>query len=151
MWSFFVSTTTADQRHQTADPPPDPLLTDRWLSAEEAGQYLGYSAWTIRNYAKRRLLTCTKAPGQSGGYRFKRQWLDEFIESRSIPAKTTDAMLAYRAAEQAKTNARMHAAASRPRLEELDPDLAKRVARERAKMAAKAAREGGRSENVKSN
>ena len=29
----------------------------------------------------------SKLPGQSGGYRFKREWLDEFLESRAVLPK----------------------------------------------------------------
>jgi len=110
----------------TADIAPP---ADRWLNAEEAGQYAGYSAWSMRTFAKRRLIKHTKAPGQSGGYRFKRQWIDDFLEARAVEVKQSAALL--QVAKQPPTirieTARLSAAG-------MDPDLARAV--ERAKRRA---------------
>ena len=64
----------------TADTP----ATDRWLTPKQAGEYLGYSAWTIRDLCKRSLLKHSRAPG---GYRFRREWLDAFLEDRAVEPK----------------------------------------------------------------
>ncbi len=140
VWSFYVSTsqTTASSPPTTGPlvmPPADPLLADRWLNAEEAGQYAGYSAYTMRSFAKRKLVKHTKAPGQSGGYRFKKRWIDDFLESRAIESKTAKAMLEYR-----KASARAVVGSQGKGVAEIDPELAKAIEREERKRAA---REGG--------
>lgn len=116
-----------------ASPPADPSLDDqdRWLNAAEAGKHLGYSAWSIREFAKRRLIKFAKGPGRSCGYRFRRQWLDDFLESRAVEAKTSSLLVDYRQAKQSREQPRLSIA-------DVDPELAKAVAR------AKAARERGR-------
>jgi len=99
---------------------------DRWLTAVEAGHYLGYSAWTIRDLCKRSLLTFAKAPGQSGGYRFRREWLDEFLAVRTSPA-------AIVATKPVKQSARVETF-------EIDAELAaaiEKAAAKQAKMGAK--------------
>jgi excisionase family DNA binding protein len=65
----------------TAEPP----AIDRWLTPKQAGEYLGYSAWTIRDLCKRSLLKHSRAPG---GYRFRREWLDAFLEARAVEPKS---------------------------------------------------------------
>lgn len=62
-------------------------LEDRWLTSKEAGDYLNYSDWSIRQFAKRKLVKYSKLPGVSGGYRFKREWLDAFMEAQAIEPK----------------------------------------------------------------
>jgi 7-keto-8-aminopelargonate synthetase-like enzyme len=97
---------------------------DRWLTAVEAGHYLGYSAWTIRDLCKRSLLTFAKAPGQSGGYRFRREWLDAFLAARTTPAAMAMSQ------PIAKT-------AARERAFEVDPELDAAIRKAKAKMGAK--------------
>lgn len=60
------------------------LIEKRWLNAKEAGQYLGYSDWSIRSFCKRGLLKHSKLPGTNGGFRFQREWLDEFLNARAV-------------------------------------------------------------------
>jgi excisionase family DNA binding protein len=93
---------------------------DRWLTAKEAGEYLGYSAWTIRDLCKRSLLKHAKAPGQSGGYRFRREWLDDFLHARIVTPGS-----------QPTPRPRI----SKPRPAELDPELHAAVLKARAKLA----------------
>ena len=65
----------------------DPASTDRrqrWLTAEEAGEYLCFSSAMIRQLCRRKLLTHSKMPGRNSGYRFRVEWLDEFAEARVV-------------------------------------------------------------------
>jgi len=98
--------------------------SDRWLTAVEAGRYLGYSAWTIRDLCKRSLLTFAKAPGQSGGYRFRREWLDAFLAARTTPATTA------RSVPTSKP-------AAREGVFEVDAELAAAISKAKAKLGAK--------------
>ena len=56
----------------------------RWLNAEESGEYLCFSSAMIRQLCRRELLTHSKMPGRNSGYRFRVEWLDEFAESRVV-------------------------------------------------------------------
>lgn len=100
----------------------DPLLTDRWLTAQEAGQYLGYSAWSIRDFCKRGLIQHSKAPGQSGGYRFRREWLDAFLDCRSSGPKVA-------------TVAPKRKASAREESFVVDDELAEAIRKAQAKLA----------------
>jgi hypothetical protein len=139
-WGFFVSTSQQSRQsfrhHDDSDShdQPSPLADSPWLNAEQAGEYLGgYSAWSIRKFAKQKLIKHTRAPGQNTGYRFKREWLDEFLESRAIPAKTARGRrVPVVTAPAVKTQP--------PRQTiPMDPGLAAAVERARARMAKQAA------------
>lgn len=99
----------------TADPP----AIDRWLTPKQAGEYLGYSAWTIRDLCKRSLLKHSRAPG---GYRFRREWLDAFLEARTVEAKA--AMVAPK-----------RKAAAREEGFAVDAELAEAIKKAQAKLA----------------
>ncbi len=58
----------------------------KWLNSKQAGEYLGLSDWTIRDYAKRQLIEHSRLPG--GDYRFTAEQLDAFMEARKVSTKT---------------------------------------------------------------
>jgi len=62
-------------------------MSDVWLNAKQAGDYLGFSDWSMRSFAKRKLVRHSRLPGGAGEYRFKREWLDEFMEARTVEPK----------------------------------------------------------------
>ena len=53
------------------------------LTLKEAAEILGYSEDGLRELARRRAITFAKPAGR---YRFKREWLEEFIEAGTVPA-----------------------------------------------------------------
>ena len=55
-----------------------------WLKLNAAVEYLGYSANTIRRLCRERKLKHSRGPTAKGDYRFRREWLDAFMEDRAI-------------------------------------------------------------------
>jgi excisionase family DNA binding protein len=90
-----------------------------WLTPKQAGEYLGYSAWTIRDLCKRSLLKHSRAPG---GYRFRREWLDAFLDARAVEPKA--AMVAPK-----------RKAAAREEGFAVDDELAAAIRKAKAKLA----------------
>lgn len=60
-------------------------VPQKWLNSKQAGDYVGLSNWTIRDYCKRGLIEHTRLPG--GDYRLCAEWLDAFMESRAAKRK----------------------------------------------------------------
>ena len=58
-----------------------------WIDCKEAGRYLGYSAFTIRKLAREGRI---RRSSNLGNYRFRREWLDEFMLSKMLPPKPKD-------------------------------------------------------------
>ena len=52
-----------------------------WLTTTEAAGYLGVHVETLRNWARKGTIPAAKL-GNRGGFRFKREELDRFLESR---------------------------------------------------------------------
>lgn len=52
-----------------------------WLRTPEAAKYLGVHEETIRRWAREGAIPAAKL-GNRGGFRFKREDLDRFLESR---------------------------------------------------------------------
>lgn len=59
-------------------------ITDRYLTLEEASEYLGFSRRNFDRYLKRGEIKFS-CPGRE--YRFKLEWLDEFMERHSASPK----------------------------------------------------------------
>lgn len=55
--------------------------TERWLTTEEAAEYLNVHRETLRGWARKKEIPAAKL-GNRGGFRFKREDLDRFLESR---------------------------------------------------------------------
>jgi hypothetical protein len=95
------------------------VLESPWLTSKEAGDYLGYSDWSMRDFAKRRLVKHSRLPGVTGGYRFKREWLDAFMEARAIEPKQSmrlpEKPVLKLVPSLAETNPELHAAMERAR------------------------------------
>ena len=61
-----------------------PRLSDAytgWLTTEEAAAYLKVHPETMRNWARKGVIPPAKL-GNRGGFRFRREDLDRFVESR---------------------------------------------------------------------
>ena len=56
-----------------------------WLRTPEAARYLGVHEETIRRWAREGTIPAAKL-GNRGGFRFKREDLDRFLEQRSTDA-----------------------------------------------------------------
>ena len=54
-----------------------------WLTTEEAAAYLKVHPETMRNWARKGVIPAAKL-GNRGGFRFKREDLDRFLEQRLI-------------------------------------------------------------------
>jgi excisionase family DNA binding protein len=52
-----------------------------WLRTEEAAAYLRVHPETLRNWARKGMIPAAKL-GNRGGFRFKREDLDRFVEGR---------------------------------------------------------------------
>ena len=52
-----------------------------WLTTEEAAAYLKVHPETMRNWARKAVIPAAKL-GNRGGFRFRREDLDHFVESR---------------------------------------------------------------------
>ena len=72
----------------------DSQVNSPWLSSEQAAEYLGVSAWSVRKYAREDGLRSARTPGVRGSLRFRREWLDEFLERREVT--TGDSLPAVR-------------------------------------------------------
>jgi excisionase family DNA binding protein len=55
--------------------------TARWLTTEEAAAYMNVHRETLRGWARKKVIPAAKL-GNRGGFRFKREDLDRFLESR---------------------------------------------------------------------
>ena len=53
----------------------------RWLTTEEAARYLKVNVGTLRRWAREGVIPAAKL-GNRGGFRFKREDLDRFLDSR---------------------------------------------------------------------
>ncbi len=53
----------------------------RWLTTPEAAEYLQVHQETVRNWARKGVIPAAKL-GNRGGFRFRREDLDRFLESR---------------------------------------------------------------------
>lgn len=60
------------------------MVQEEWYSIQEAADYLGISAVTLRRYIKNHRITTYRIAGR---YRFKRRALDEFIEACRLGPK----------------------------------------------------------------
>ena len=56
-----------------------------WLTTTEAASYIKVHPETLRNWARKGLIPAAKL-GNRGGFRFRREALDRFLERRSQPA-----------------------------------------------------------------
>lgn len=72
---------------------------DHWLTPREAGEYLGMSEWTVRQLARSGEITHAKVTAR-GKYRFRRQWLDDYMEVRVVESKKTQMLVEHRSAER---------------------------------------------------
>ena len=52
-----------------------------WLTTPEAAEYLQVHQETVRNWARKGIIPAAKL-GNRGGFRFRREDLDRFLESR---------------------------------------------------------------------
>jgi excisionase family DNA binding protein len=52
-----------------------------WMRTMEAARYLGVHVETVRNWARKGVIPAAKL-GNRGGFRFRREDLDRFLESR---------------------------------------------------------------------
>jgi excisionase family DNA binding protein len=52
-----------------------------WLKTPDAARYLGVHVETVRNWARKGVIPAAKL-GNRGGFRFRREDLDRFLESR---------------------------------------------------------------------
>jgi excisionase family DNA binding protein len=55
--------------------------TSSWLTTEKAAQYMNVHRETLRGWARKKVIPAAKL-GNRGGFRFKREDLDRFLESR---------------------------------------------------------------------
>ena len=60
-----------------------------WLTTEEAAAYLKVHPETMRNWARKGVIPAAKL-GNRGGFRFRREDLDRFLEGRR-PASSSGA------------------------------------------------------------
>lgn len=58
-----------------------------WLDVDQASEYLGYSATSIRRWCRSKRIRHARSPGRNSCYRFRREWLDEFLEERTVNPK----------------------------------------------------------------
>ena len=56
----------------------------RWLTSQEAAEYLQVHQETVRNWARKGVIPAAKL-GNRGGFRFRREDLDRLLESRCQP------------------------------------------------------------------
>ena len=52
-----------------------------WLTSQEAAEYLQVHQETVRNWARKGVIPAAKL-GNRGGFRFQREDLDRFLETR---------------------------------------------------------------------
>jgi excisionase family DNA binding protein len=55
--------------------------SEGWLRTPEAARYLGVHVETVRNWARKGVIPAAKL-GNRGGFRFRRDDLDRFLEDR---------------------------------------------------------------------
>jgi excisionase family DNA binding protein len=55
-----------------------------WLTTEEAAEYLQVHVETMRRWARTKVIPAAKL-GNRGGFRFRREDLDAFLERRRSP------------------------------------------------------------------
>jgi excisionase family DNA binding protein len=60
-----------------------------WLRTPEAAKYLGVHEETIRRWARESVIPAAKL-GNRGGFRFKRDDLDRFLERRRAEGAVTE-------------------------------------------------------------
>ncbi|MGE0705026.1 MAG: helix-turn-helix domain-containing protein [Vicinamibacterales bacterium] len=60
-----------------------------WLRTPEAAKYLGVHEETMRRWARERVIPSVKL-GNRGGFRFKREDLDRFLERRRAETAVTE-------------------------------------------------------------
>ena len=53
----------------------------RWFTSQEAAEYLQVHQETVRNWARKDIIPAAKL-GNRGGFRFRREDLDRFLENR---------------------------------------------------------------------
>ncbi len=70
-----------------SDNADEPGPFDGWMNAEQAARYSGYSPQTIRRLCTRKLLRHART-GMNGQYRFRREWIDEYMLARTTEPKT---------------------------------------------------------------
>jgi excisionase family DNA binding protein len=60
------------------------MMDDKsWLTTADAARYLGVHVETLRNWARKGVIPAAKL-GNRGGFRFTRQDLDRYLESRRL-------------------------------------------------------------------
>ena len=64
--------------------PSDDASPDTWLDVDQASEYLGFSGTSIRRWCRAKRIRHARAPGRNSCYRFRREWLDEFLEERTV-------------------------------------------------------------------
>ncbi len=94
------------------------MAPEQWYSIQEAADYLGISAVTLRRYIKHHRITTYRIAGR---YRFKRTALDDFIEACRLGPK-------HRlAAHREETDGTAGAGSENPGMYQSDDHLADRV------------------------
>jgi excisionase family DNA binding protein len=63
--------------------------TAAWLRTPEAARYLGVHEETVRRWAREGVIPAAKL-GNRGGFRFKREDLDRFLERRRTEGTVTE-------------------------------------------------------------
>jgi excisionase family DNA binding protein len=59
------------------------MMDDRtWLTTADAASYLSVHVETLRNWARKGIIPAAKL-GNRGGFRFRREDLDRFLDRRS--------------------------------------------------------------------
>ncbi|MCD0459140.1 helix-turn-helix domain-containing protein [Roseiconus lacunae] len=54
-----------------------------WLTLKQVAAILQLSDWSVRRYAKQGHLRYVKTPGERGSLRFKREWVDQFMDANT--------------------------------------------------------------------
>ncbi len=55
----------------------------RWLTSQEAAEYLQVHQETVRNWARKGVIPAAKL-GNRGGFRFRREDVERFLEHRRL-------------------------------------------------------------------
>lgn len=53
---------------------------DRWMTTRDASEYLSISENSITRHCRSGRLRHRRTPGIKGVYRFRREWLDDFLQ-----------------------------------------------------------------------